>query len=64
MLDFFDRSFVSVIRKIIPARSVFTGDEVVVESHMLERSKVVYPYSADDKAKSMIIDGTVKIYRR
>jgi len=42
MLDFFDRSFLKMVRKIIPARSQFFGDEFVVESHMLERPKMVY----------------------
>lgn len=43
-LDFFDRSFVELIRKLIPARSNFKGAEFVVENHMLERPKVQYTY--------------------
>lgn len=42
MLDFFDRNFLEMVKKLIPARSYFMGDEFVVESHLLERSKVVY----------------------
>lgn len=42
MLEFFDRSFLQMIRKLVPARATFLGDEFVVESHMLERPKVQY----------------------
>jgi hypothetical protein len=42
MIDLFDRSFVEAIRRVVPARSIFLGDEVVVESHMLERARVGY----------------------
>jgi len=42
LLDFFDRSFIDMVRKLIPARAYFMGDELVVESHMLERPKIVY----------------------
>ena len=42
MLDFFDRSFVTVVQRLLPARAVFKGDEFVVESHMLERPKYQY----------------------
>jgi len=42
MLDFFDRSFIEMVKKLIPARAYFMGDEFVVESHMLERPKVTY----------------------
>lgn len=42
MLDFFDSSFVSVVQRLLPARAIFKGDEVIVESHMLERSKYQY----------------------
>src|SRR5690606_692137 len=40
LIEFFDRSFITMVRKLIPARAFFIGDEIVVESHMLERSKV------------------------
>jgi hypothetical protein len=43
-MDFFDRSFVDIIRKLLPARANFKGAEFVVESHMLERPKVQYTY--------------------
>ncbi len=42
MLEFFDRSFIDVVRRLIPARAHFIGDEFVVESHILERPKVTY----------------------
>ncbi len=42
MLDFFDSSFVSVVQRLLPARAIFKGDELVVESHMLERPKYQY----------------------
>ncbi len=43
-LDFFDRSFVSLVQKLLPARAKFKGAEFVVENHMLERPKVQYTY--------------------
>lgn len=42
MLDFFDTSFIGMIERLLPARATFKGDELVVESHMLERSKFQY----------------------
>ena len=42
MLDFFDRSFIQLVQRLIPARSIFKGDEFIVESHMLERAKYQY----------------------
>jgi len=42
MLDFFDTSFSSIIERILPARTSFKGDEMIVESHMLERPKYQY----------------------
>lgn len=44
MLEFFDRSFIDMIRKLIPARATFLGDEFIVESHMLERPKMQWNY--------------------
>jgi hypothetical protein len=44
MLDFFDSSFVTIVQRLIPARSIFKGDELVVESHMLERPKYQYGF--------------------
>jgi hypothetical protein len=42
MLDFFDTSFVTIVQRMLPARALFKGDELVVESHMLERPKYQY----------------------
>lgn len=42
MLEFFDRSFLTMVERLIPARATFLGDEFVVESHMLERPKFQY----------------------
>ncbi len=44
MLDFFDSSFVTIVQRLIPARTIFKGDEIVVESHMLERPKYQYGF--------------------
>lgn len=44
MLDFFDSSFVTIVERLIPARTIFKGDEIVVESHMLERPKYQYGF--------------------
>ena len=42
MLDFFDSTFVKVVEKLLPARTAFKGDELIIESHMLERPKYQY----------------------
>lgn len=42
MLDFFDSSFSSIVERLLPARASFKGDEMIVESHMLERPKYQY----------------------
>ena len=44
ILEFFDRSFVKMIQRLLPARAIFYGEEFVVESHMLERPKVQWAY--------------------
>jgi hypothetical protein len=44
MLEFFDRTFIKMVQRLLPARTNFLGDEFVVESHMLERPKHQYPY--------------------
>jgi len=49
-MDFFDRSFVEMIKKLLPARVNFKGAEFVVESHMLERPKVQYTYRRQSPA--------------
>lgn len=48
MLEFFDRSFIDMIRRLLPARSIFIGDELVVESHILERPKLQWNYRRRD----------------
>jgi hypothetical protein len=47
-LDFFDRSFVDMTARLLPARANFKGAEFVVESHMLERPKVQQSYRRAD----------------
>lgn len=44
VLEFFDRSFVKMVQRLLPARAIFYGEEFVVESHMLERPKVQWAY--------------------
>ncbi len=44
MLDFFDSSFVQIVQRLMPARTIFKGDEIIVESHMLERPKYTYGF--------------------
>lgn len=44
ILEFFDRSFVKMVQRLLPARAVFYGEEFVIESHMLERPKVQWAY--------------------
>lgn len=44
VLEFFDRSFVKMVQRLLPARAVFYGEEFVIESHMLERPKVQWVY--------------------
>lgn len=63
MLDFFDSSFVSIVEKLIPARVMFKGDELVVESHMLERPK--YQYQLRPVVEGHIeISGSISIVDR
>ncbi|HEU5118704.1 MAG TPA: hypothetical protein VFT74_19070 [Isosphaeraceae bacterium] len=60
MLDFFDSSFVSIVEKLLPARSLFKGDEVIVESHMLERPK--YQYQLRPVVEGLIdISGSISV---
>jgi hypothetical protein len=54
MLDLFDRGFIETIRKLVPMRARFVGDEFVVESHMLERPKVAYVRSFKQAADHTI----------
>lgn len=63
MLDFFDRTFVTLVKRLLPARAIFTGDEFVVESHMLERPK--YQYQARPVRDDLIIiEGSISMYDR
>lgn len=63
MLDFFDSSFSSMMQRLLPARSSFLGDELVVESHMLERPK--YQYQLRPVRESLIdIAGSITIVDR
>jgi hypothetical protein len=62
MLEFFDKSFVSLIQKLLPARAIFLGDEFVVESHMLERSKWQKPYRR--REIESIPEGTIQVFIR
>ena len=65
MLEFFDRSFINMIRKLIPARALFIGDGFVVESHMLERPKLQWNYRRQDiEFNKMQIEGVIKVLER
>jgi hypothetical protein len=63
MLDFFDSSFVTIVQKLIPARSIFKGDEIVVESHMLERPKYTYGFRPIREG-ILDISGSISIVER
>lgn len=62
LLEFFDRSFIDLVRRLIPARAVFLGDEFVVESHMLERPKLQWTYRRKDVEFQP--EGVIKVYIR
>lgn len=62
LLEFFDRSFVDMIRRLIPARATFLGDEFVVESHMLERPKLQWNYRR--KEREFQPEGIIKVLIR
>lgn len=62
LLEFFDRSFVDMVRRLIPARATFLGDEFVVESHMLERPKVQWNYRRQESTFQP--EGVITIYIR
>ncbi len=62
LLEFFDRSFVDMIKRLIPARANFLGDEFVVESYMLERPKLQWTYRRRDP--EFAPEGRIKIYVR
>jgi hypothetical protein len=48
MLEFFDRSFIDIVRRLIPARVIFAGEQFVVESHILERPKHQWYFGHQD----------------
>ena len=62
MLEFFDRSFIDMVRRLIPARSTFLGDQFVVESHMLERPKHQWEYRR--QKAPLVLEGVIKAYER
>lgn len=62
MLEFFDRSFVDMVRRLLPARAKFVGDEFVVEGHMLERPKHQWPYRRKDR--EFVLEGVIKVIAR
>lgn len=62
MLEFFDRSFIEMVRKLIPARANFLGDEFVIESHMLERPKLQWNYRRQERAFQP--EGRIKVLLR
>lgn len=63
MLDFFDSSFISIVQRLIPARTVFKGDEIIVESHMLERPKYQYGFRPIREG-ILEISGTISVVER
>jgi hypothetical protein len=60
MLEFFDRSFVNVVRRLMPASVLFMGEEFVVESHMLERPKLQWNYRRQERPFQP--EGVIKVY--
>jgi hypothetical protein len=62
MLEFFDRSFVGMVRRLIPASVTFLGDEFVVESHMLERPKVRWNYRRQERV--LELEGRIQVFLR
>lgn len=63
MLDFFDSSFTAIVQRLIPARTIFRGDEIIVESHMLERPKYQYGFRPITEG-SIDISGSIAICDR
>lgn len=61
MLEFFDRSFLTMVKRLIPARATFLGDEFVVESHSLERPKFQYGHYLKQEI-AHVIEGTINLY--
>jgi len=63
MLEFFDRTFIEMVKKLIPARAYFIGDEFVVESHMLERPKVTYERRKNQETQ-FVPEGRIEVWTR
>lgn len=59
MLEFFDRSFIDMVKRLIPVRANFLGDEFVVESHMLERPKLQWNYRRQNRPLQP--EGTIQV---
>lgn len=62
-LKFFDRSFIGMVKNLVPARAYFMGDEFVVESHMLERPKVTYERRKQQETQ-FAPEGSLKVWSR
>jgi hypothetical protein len=62
MLEWFDRSFIVMVRRLVPDHVMFLGDEFVVESHMLERPKHEWAYRRRDVP--IIPEGRITLYER
>jgi len=64
LLEFFDRSFIDMVAKLLPARVDFMGDEFVVESHMLERSKVIFGRRKGQELDQDPPEGKIEMFSR
>jgi hypothetical protein len=62
MLEFFDRSFITMVQRLLPARAIFLGDEFVVESHMLERPKLQWNYRR--QTATIVPEGSITMFTR
>jgi hypothetical protein len=51
-----------MVQRLLPARSIFLGDEFVVESHMLERPKLQWNYRR--QTVPFIPEGVITVYVR
>lgn len=61
MIQFFDMSFIDLIARVIPARAIFQGGDIVYESHMLERPKVQYEIQPAEK-HVLELSGSITVY--
>ncbi|MHB8407910.1 MAG: hypothetical protein ACYDHY_07490 [Acidiferrobacterales bacterium] len=62
MLEFFDRSFLTMVQRLIPARANFIGDEFIIESHMLERPKHQWNYRL--QPPQIDLEGVITVFVR